>query len=143
MTLKRCCVRLGLLVALVGAVACGAVRRTDTPYTHANWSCATAKSEARKQLLRLDSRDARGPELATYSAVVDAMLIACDAEAKAMSATLADDWKIQSFLLRRDLARLERMSTAAVVEFLPSHRSRVERVMATFEAMYGNPPKDR
>jgi hypothetical protein len=72
-----------------------------------------------------------------------AMLVACDAEARTMSATLADDWRIQSYFVLRDLDQVASLSSAGAVDLLPSHRKRVGRLVATFAAMYGNPPRDR
>lgn len=58
-----------------------------------------------------------------------------------MSAQLADDWRVQTYLVRKDFERLRGMSPAAAAAFLPEHRARVERLLATWAAMYGNPPR--
>lgn len=58
-----------------------------------------------------------------------------------MSAQFADDWRSQSYFVRDELARLERMRPSAITAFLPSHRARFERLMAMHVAMFANPAR--
>lgn len=106
--------------------------------------CSTGQSQVREQLQQLNAVAAQNrAQLRTYSVAMRQMLVACDADARSMSVTLADDWRIQSFFVRRDLARIENANPEEFVELLPPHRRRVERLIATYTAMYANPPLDR
>ena len=107
-------------------------------------ACSTSQSKVNEQLKGLNAATTQDrTRLLTYSRAVHQMLVACDAEVRTMNVTLADDWKIQSFSIRKDLERLERAAPDTLREMLPLHRRRVERLIATYTAMYGNLPLDR
>lgn len=132
-----------LPAALVVTSACAAISSSAVTGTQTGLPCTTGQSQVREQLQRLNAVAAQNrAELLTYSTAMHQMLVACDAEARTMSVTLADDWKVQSFFVRRDLTRFERADSSALVALLQPHRRRVERLIATYAAMYGNPPQN-
>lgn len=133
-----------LPAALVVTGACAGISGPAVTGTQAGLPCATSQLQIREQLQRLNAVDAQNrAQLLTYSTAMHQMLVACDAEARTMNVTLADDWRIQSFFVRKDLARFERANPNGIVALLPPHRRRVERLIATYSAMYGNPPQNR
>ena len=137
--------RIALPALLLAVGACATSRQSAVMHSESDLSCTDSQSRVRDRLEALNTLDGRGhsQRLTAYRAAVEHMLVACDAEARSMSATLADDWKIQSVFVRRDLARFEGASPGAIVDSLPSHRRRIDRLIATYAAMYGNPPRTR
>lgn len=136
---------MALSATLLAAGACATSRHPVAVHAETDLACTGAQSQTRDRLEALSIRDERThpQRLRAYLAAVDHMLVSCDAEARSMSVTLADDWRIQSVFVRNDLARLESASHAALAEMLPSHRRRIDRLIATFAAMDGNPPQNR
>ena len=133
-----------LPAALIVTSACAAISGPAVTRGPAGLPCTTGQSQVREQLQRLNAVAAQNrAQLLTYSTAMHQMLVACDAEARTMNVTLANDWRIQSFFVRRDLERIESAAPGALVELLPPHRRRVERLIATYAAMYSNPPLDR
>ena len=133
-----------LAAAVIVSSACATVPSPALTGGPAALPCSSGQSQVREQLQRLNAVAAQNrAQLRTYSIAMQQMLVACDAEARTMSVTLADDWRLQSFFVRRDLARIESAPSEEFVERLPLHRRRVERLIATYTAMYGNLPLDR
>jgi hypothetical protein len=97
----------------------------------------------RQYLLRLVELD--GASLTTvvpsYRTAMETMLVECGKDAQAMSAQFADDWRIQSYFVDRELDRMQRMTPSELIAFLPSHRARIERLMAVYAAMFANPAR--
>ena len=137
--------RIALPAALIAAGACTTSRRPAVTHTETDLPCTGSQSRVRDRLEALNTMDGRNhsQRLRAYLGAVEHMLFACDAEARSMSVTLADDWRIQSVFVRKDLARLESASPSAIVELLPAHVRRIDRLIATYVAMYGNPPRNR
>lgn len=128
------------------AAACAPAVRIDSiaaTHAHGGPSCASGQAAVRDELALLTSGGAaRRLEIAvTYTLAVENMLIACAAEATTMSTTLADDLRIQSFFIRKDLSRLANADSSAMRELLPSHGRRVARFVSTYGAMHGKPPR--
>lgn len=132
---------IGGVAALLAASACATAAGTVTAQRSASPACAAAQQQVHQHLPRLAELDttARATALGQYWAVVDTMLVECGKDARAMSAQFGDDWRIQSYFVREELDRLKRMSPSAITAFLPSHRARVERLMAMYAAMFANP----
>ena len=129
------------LMALAAGAACATTAGTITPQRSSSPACAAAQRDVRQYLPRLAEVDATSltTAIASYRTTTEAMLVECGKDARAMGAQFADDWKIQSYFVDRELDRMQRMSPSALTAFLPSHRARVERLLAMYAAMFANP----
>lgn len=145
MRIANCLVHGVVLAAtFIVSSACAATSGPTARPAQPDLACSTSQSQVNEQLQGLNAATIQDrTRLLTYSRAVHQMLVACDAEARTMNATLADDWNIQSFSIRKDLERLDRATPDTLREMLPPHRRRVERLIATYTAMYGNLPLDR
>ena len=130
------------LIALVAGAACATTAGTIiTPPRPSSPACAVAQRNVRQYLPRLAELDATSltTAIASYRTTTETMLVECGKDARAMGAQFADDWRIQSYFIDRELDRRQRMSPSALTAFLPSHRARVERLLAMDAAMFANP----
>ena len=129
------------LIALVGGAACATGAGTTTPQPSSSPACAAAQRDVRQYLRRLADLDGASltTAIASYRTTTETMLVECGKDARAMGAQFADDWRIQSYFVDRELNRMQRMSPSALTAFLPSHRARVERLLAMHAAMFANP----
>ena len=129
--------RLCAMGLLPWAAACAVSR--DTPaLTSPAVSCGAAQRLANAAGTGMDSADDGDGAFMQYAAAVDALLRSCDAEVRTMSAGLADDWKIQAFLARRELEELARNRTDR--DLRAAHRRRISRMLRLYAGMFGNPP---
>ena len=140
--------RAGLAVVSAATIliaACARPASLTTPTRLDTRPCASARRTVTEYLRRMAVADTAtlGVLVTPYEAVADTMLVECGNEARGMSAQFADDWKIQAFFVRDDLERLRRMRPAEAASFLPAHRARVARLVATYDGMYSNPPQRR
>ena len=129
------------LMALAAGAACATTAGTTTLQRSVSPACAAAQRDVRQYLPRLAELDAASltTAIASYRTATETMLVECGKDARAMGAQFADDWRIQSYFIDRELDRRQRMSPSALTAFLPSHRARVERLLAMDAAMFANP----
>lgn len=131
------------LIALVAGAACATTAGTIAPPRPSSPACAAAQRDVRQYLPRLAELDAASLTTAvpSYRTATETMLVECGKDARAMGAQFADDWRIQSYFVDRELDRMQRMSPSALIAFLPLHRARVERLLAMYAAMFANPAR--
>lgn len=99
-------------------------------------SCAQSTVEVLASLRTLDqANEVRADVLGAHARATRTMLRACGAEAASMSAAFADDWRVQSFLIERDLGELAQSGDSTRARF-PAHRRRVERLLRMYQAMF-------
>jgi hypothetical protein len=129
------------LMALAAGAACATTAGTIAPQRSASPACAASQRDVRQYLPRLAELDAASltAAIASYRTATETMLVECGKDARAMGAQFADDWRIQSYFVDRELDRMQRMSPSALTAFLPSHRARVERLLTMYAAMFANP----
>ena len=127
--------RATLLLAVMSACAAGLSAAGSTT---ASEGCQAARNEVRG---RLNALAASVDSISSgYVTAVRGMLRECDNDARTMSAQFADDWRIQSYLIERDLNAAAKLDAGARARAVAAHRSRVERLLAIYDAMFSNPP---
>jgi hypothetical protein len=135
----RSSIRSTATMALVLTVGCAPGRRTDIASAPVAGPCQSAQQDLRTELQTLEA-SAEPAKRQSYAAVASRMLLLCDNEARSMNARFADDWRIHSYFVNKDLKSLVVINEAGFAKLLPEHRGRVERLFALYAGMFGNPP---
>lgn len=135
----RSSIRSTATLALVLTVGCAPGRRTDIASAPVAGPWQSAQQDLRTELQSLTA-SAAPAKRQSYAAVALRMLLLCDSDARSMTAQFADDWRIRSYFVERDLNALVVISDAGLSTLLPEHRRRVERLFAMYTGMFGNPP---
>lgn len=136
---RRSSIRSTATLALVLTVGCAPGRRTDIASAPVAGPCQSAQQDLRTELPSL-AVSAAPAKRQSYAAVASRMLLLCDNEARSMSAQFADDWRIHSYFVNKDLKAIVVINDAGFATLLSAHRRRVERLFAMYAGMFGNPP---
>lgn len=140
--LPRSSIRVTAAVALTLAAGCTAGRQADIAPAPVAGPCQSAQQELRAELRTLAVR-ADPAKRRSYASALSRMLSRCDAEVRSMPAPFADDWRARSYFVTREVTSLVALGDAEFAALLPEHRRRVERLLATYTGMFGNPPARR
>ena len=135
----RSSMRVRATLALAFAAGCPAVRHAELASAPLAGPCMSARTELRTELhTLLPSADLAKRQ--SYATVASRMLLLCDHDVRSMTAQFVDDWRIRSYVVERDLQSLVVIGDSGFAALLPGHRRRVERLLALYAGMFGNPP---